>query len=66
MVNDHSFVQSIIHSKKHVPNVICYTYEQIIDLKLFVRNFKHQAIFIDRTFNFGNYYAKHFPSIQNL
>ena len=57
MVNDHPFVQSIIHNKDQVPNVICYTNEQIIDLKHFVRNSNNQAIGIDRTFNLGNYYV---------
>ena len=33
MDNDHQFVQTIIHNKDQVPNVICYTNEQIIDLK---------------------------------
>ena len=57
MVNDHPFVQFIIHNKDQVPNVICHTNEQIIDLKHFVRISKHQAIGIDRTFNLGNYYV---------
>ena len=53
MVNDHPFVQSLMHNKDQVPNVICYTNEQLIDLKHFVRNSNNQAIGIDRTFNFG-------------
>ena len=48
MVNDHLFVQSIIHNKDQVPNVICYTNEQIIYLMHFVRNSNNQAIGIDR------------------
>ena len=55
MVNDHPFVQSLIHNKDQVPHFICYTNEQIIDLKHFVRNSNNQAIGIDRTFNLGNY-----------
>ena len=57
MVNDHPFVQSIIHNKDQVPNVICYTTEQMLDLKHIVRNSNNDAIGIDRTFNFGNYYV---------
>ena len=29
MLNDHAFVQEIIHSKNQVPSIICYTKEQI-------------------------------------
>ena len=37
MVNDHPFVQTIIHNKDQVPNIILYTNEQILDLKHFVK-----------------------------
>ena len=57
MVNVHPFVQTIIHNKDQVPNVILYTNEQILDLKHFVKNAKNQQIGIDRTFNLGNYYV---------
>lgn len=57
MVNEHPFVQTIVHNKDQVPNVICYTTEQILDLKYFVKNEKKQQIGIDRTFNLGNYYV---------
>lgn len=57
MVNDHPFVQTIIHNKDQVPNIILYTEEQILDLKHFIKNAKNQQIGIDRTFNLGNYYV---------
>ena len=57
MVNEHPFVQTVIHNKDQVPNVICYTTEQMLDLKHFVRNANNQAIGIDRTFNLGTYYV---------
>ena len=57
MVNDHPFVQTIIHNKDQVPNIICYTTQQILDLKHFVKNATNQPIGIDRTFNLGNYFV---------
>ena len=57
MVNEHPFVQTIIHNKDQVPNIICYTKEQILDLKHFVKNAPNQQIGIDRTFNLGSYYV---------
>ena len=53
MVNEHPFVQTVIHNMDQVPNVICYKTEQKLDLKHFVRNANNQAIGIDRTFNLG-------------
>ena len=57
MVNEHPYVQSIIHNKDQVPNIICYTNQQILDLRHFVKNAAKQQIGIDRTFNLGNYYV---------
>ena len=57
MVNEHPFVQTVIHNKDHVPNVICYTTEQMLYLKHFVRNANNQAIGFDRTFNLETYYV---------
>ena len=57
MVNDHPFVQTIIHYKDQVPGIILYTNEQILDLKHFVKYAKNQQIGIDRTFNLGTYYV---------
>ena len=57
MVNDHPYVQTIIHNKDKVPSVICYTEEQIKDLKHFLKHAKNQPIGIDRTFNLGSFYV---------
>ena len=57
MVNDHPFVQTIIRNKDQVPNIICYTTEQILDLNYYIKNSSNQQIGIDRTFNLGNYFV---------
>jgi len=57
MLNDHPFVQTIIHNKGQVPNIICYKDQQILDLKHFVENNKNQPKGIDRTFNLGTFYV---------
>ena len=57
MVNIHPYVQTIIHNKDQVPSVICYTEEQIKDLKHFLKHTKNNPIGIDRTFNLGSFYV---------
>ena len=59
MVNEHPFVQTIIHNKDQVPNITCYTkkQQQFFDLKHFVKSAPHEQMKIDRTFNLGNYYV---------
>ena len=57
MVNVHPYVQTIIHNKDQVPSVICYTNEQMKDLKHFLKHTKSQPIGIDRTFNLGSFYV---------
>ena len=57
MLQDHPFVQTIIHHKDEVPSVICYTIEQLEDLKYFLKHNKDQPIGIDRTFNLGQFYV---------
>lgn len=57
MVNDHPYVQTVIHNKDQVPNIICYTQEQMQDLRHFVKHAKQKPIGIDRTFNLGNFYV---------
>jgi hypothetical protein len=44
MINDHPYVQTFIHHKDKVPSIICYTNEQMKDLKHFLRNGKKQPI----------------------
>ncbi|KAL3873325.1 hypothetical protein ACJMK2_036457 [Sinanodonta woodiana] len=55
MLNEHPYVQTVIHSKLQVPSIICYTKEQIMDLQHFLTNTKNQPIGIDRTFGRENY-----------
>ena len=57
MVNVHPYVQTVIHNKDQVPSVICYTDDQVKDLKHFLKNTTAQPIGIDRTFNLGNFYV---------
>ena len=57
MLNEHPYVQTVIHNKLQVPSIICYTKEQIKDLKHFLTNTKNQPIGIDRTFGLGNFYV---------
>ena len=45
------------HTKDQVPNIICYTTQQILDLKHLVKNATNQPIGIDRTFNLYNYFV---------
>ena len=57
MVNSHRYVQSIIHNKDQVPAIICYTPEQMTDLKHFLSNERDDPLGIDRTFNLGAFYV---------
>lgn len=57
MVNGHPFVQSVILTKDQVPSIICYTKEQIQDLKHFLTNNTNLPIGIDRTFGLGHFYV---------
>ena len=50
MLNEHPYVQTVIHNKLQVPSIICYTKEQIKDLKHFLTNTKNQPNF--RPWNF--------------
>ncbi|KAL3876375.1 hypothetical protein ACJMK2_034227 [Sinanodonta woodiana] len=57
MLNEHPYVQTVIHNRLQVTSIICYTKEQIMDLKHFLTNTKNQLIGIDRTFGLGNLYV---------
>ncbi|KAK3096736.1 hypothetical protein FSP39_002786 [Pinctada imbricata] len=56
MLDNHPYVQEVVHTKDKIPSVICYTEEQIMDLKYFVLN-KCGSLGIDRTFNLGHYFV---------
>lgn len=57
MVDDHPFVQSVFLNKNKVPNIICYTTDQIKNLQSFLSYLSGQPIGIDRTFNLGSIYV---------
>jgi len=57
MLNSHPFVQTIIQHKNSVPSIICYTSDQITDLKHFLSQRRDQPLGIDRTFNLGSFYV---------
>ena len=57
MINSNPYVQTIIHNKDMVPAIICYTKEQMIDLKHFLTHEKEDPLGIDRTFNLGSFYV---------
>ena len=57
MINSHPYVQTIVHNKDMVPAIICYTKEQMTDLKNFLTNKKEDPLGIDRTFNLGSFYV---------
>ena len=57
MINEHPYVQTIVHNKDQVPSVICYTADQMTDLRHFLKNDKSEPLGIDRTFNLGSFYV---------
>ena len=57
MMNDHPFVQQVIHRKDQVPAIICYTQDQITDLKHFLSLKTDLPIGVDRTFNLGTFFV---------
>ena len=57
MMNDHPVVQQVIHRKDQVPAIICYTQDQITDLKHFLSFKTDLPIGVDRTFNLGTFFA---------
>ena len=54
MVDTHEFVQEIVHTKQCVPSIICYTNEQLQDMKNFITS-KSGKLGIDQTFNLGQF-----------
>ena len=57
MVNENPYVQSIVHNKDQVPSIICYTPQQMTDLRHFLTHEKSDPLGIDRTFNLGSFYV---------
>ena len=54
MVDTHEFFQEIVHTKQRVPSIICYTNEQLQDMKNFITS-KFGKLGIDRTSNLGQF-----------
>ena len=57
MVNDHPFVQEVVHTKGKPPSIILYLDEQMDDLRSFVAAKTDYVIGVDRTFNMGPCYV---------
>ncbi|CAG2210675.1 unnamed protein product [Mytilus edulis] len=53
----HPFVQQIIHNKNQVPAIVCYTDNQITDLRHFLAQKSEHPLGVDRTFNLGSFYV---------
>ena len=56
MVDTHEFFQEIVHTKQCVPSIICYTNEQLQDMKNFITS-KSGKLGIDQTSNLGQFYV---------
>lgn len=59
MVNNDSFVQEVVytHGNNKPPSIICYTKQQLDDLKQFLMTDQDCILGIDRTFNLGAVYV---------
>lgn len=57
MVQDHPFIQSINISKAKVPSVICYTTEQLQDIRHICAKPDGEIWGFDKTFNLGDVYV---------
>ena len=57
MMNTHPFVQEIVHKKNQVPAIICYTQDQMQDLRHFLSLKTNNPVGVDRTFNLGKFFV---------
>ena len=57
MMNTHPFVQQVIHTKGQVPSIICYTDDQMTDLKHYLHKADNPLVGVDRTFNLGSFFV---------
>ena len=57
MMNTHPFVQQVIHTKGQVPSIICYTDDQMTDLKHYLHKADNPIVGVDRTFNLGSFFV---------
>jgi ribosomal protein S8 len=56
MMNEHPFVQQVIHKKGQVPSIICHTEDQMVDFKHFLSR-QGGTVGVDRTFNLGHFFV---------
>jgi hypothetical protein len=57
MMNTHPCVQQVIHTKGQVPSIICYTDDQMTDLKHYLHKADNPIVGVDRTFNLGSFFV---------
>ena len=57
MLNDNNFVQKVEHAKGHIPSIILYNKQQIIDFQKFIDNSDSSRVAIDRTSNLGCFFC---------
>ena len=56
MMNEHPFVQQVIHKKGQVPSIICHTEDQMVDFKHFLWR-QGGTVGVDRTFNLEHFFV---------
>jgi hypothetical protein len=49
--------QQVIHTKGQVPSTICYTDDQMTDLKHYLHKADNPIVGVDRTFNLGSFHT---------
>jgi hypothetical protein len=49
--------QQVIHTKVQVPSIICYTDDQMTDLKNYLHKADNPIVGVDRTFNLGSFFV---------
>jgi hypothetical protein len=49
--------QQAIHTKGQVPSIICYTDDQMTDLKHYLHKADNPIVGVDRTFNLGSFFV---------
>ncbi|CAG2213187.1 unnamed protein product [Mytilus edulis] len=62
MVNDHDFVKEVVYTQDNSkpPSIICYTSEQIADIKTHLQADPSTVLGVDRTFNLGSVFVTNF------
>ncbi|CAG2199535.1 unnamed protein product [Mytilus edulis] len=62
MVNDHDFVKEVVYTQDNSkpPSIICYTSEQIADIKTHLQADPSTVLGVERTFNLGSVFVTNF------